>query len=183
VGIYLFYLLLALFVVALMAAWFANLFGLPGNWIIVLLVAVWYWFVDPLSKSHIGLPGVILFIGLAATGELIEFAASVFGTRKVGGSRRAATWSVIGSIAGGIVGALVGLPIAIPIVGAIVGSILLACLGAMIGATMGEKSQGSKIDKSLKVGGAAAAGRFIGTVGKFAMGSIIVVATIVSLFI
>ena len=179
----LFYLLLFLFVIALFASWLSNLLGLPGNWLIVFLIALWCFFTDPEARWHIGIWFVVLFIALAAIGELIEFAASVLGTRKVGGSKKAATYSVIGSMVGGIAGGFIGLPIPIPLVGMVIGSVLFACVGAWVGASIGEKWVGSEIEKSLKVGGAAAAGRFVGTMGKIALGSSILVIAILDLFL
>ncbi len=80
-------------------------------------------------------------------------------------------------------GAVVGIPIPIPIVGLVIGSVLFACVGALVGAAIGEKWHGSKLDHSLKVGGAAFAGRLVGTLGKIAMGSAILVLAIVGLFV
>ena len=179
----LFYVLVVIFILTLIVCWFSNLFGLPGNWLIVFLNAVWYFGTDPETQWHVSLGMVILFTVLTGIGELIEFGASVLGTKKVGGSRRAATCSIIGSVVGGIIGGVVGLPIAIPLVGIVVGSILFACGGAMVGATLGEKWQGSKMNKSLTVGGAAAAGRFVGTVSKVAVGFVILVISISALFV
>ena len=70
---------------------------------------------------------------LALLGELIEFLASVLGTKKLGGSTRGATLSVIGSMAGGLLGAVFGIPFPIPLVGMLIGSILFASVGAWIG--------------------------------------------------
>ncbi len=179
----LFYILLLLFILALLVSWLSNLFGLPGNWFIVALTAVWFFFTSAATHWHIELGLVVLFAVLAGIGELIEFGASVLGTKHVGGSRRAATCSIIGSIVGGIAGGFIGIPIPIPLVGIVIGSVFFACLGALIGATIGEKWQGSEMDKSLKVGGAAAAGRFVGTMGKIAMGSAIAAVVLLSLFI
>ena len=89
----------------------------------------------------------------------------------------------MGSIVGSILGAFIGLPIPIPIVGVIVGSFFFACAGALVGATIGERWQGSDMDKSLKVGGAAFAGRFVGTMGKISMGSVLLVTAVASLFL
>ena len=178
----LFYILVVVFVLSLTAAWFSNLFGLPGNWIMLVLSIIWFLLTDPVTHWHIGWPLLILFAVLAGIGELIEFGASVLGTRQVGGSRPAAICSIVGSVLGGITGSIIGLPIAIPLVGMIVGSVLFACVGAMIGATLGEKWQGSKLDKSVKVGGAAFAGRFVGTVGKISLGSAILVVSVLALF-
>ncbi|MEM9409655.1 MAG: DUF456 domain-containing protein [Planctomycetota bacterium] len=170
----LFYLLIALFVIAIIFCWLTNLFGLPGNWFNVAICTIWFLLIDSESHWHIGFWWIVLFVALAGIGELIEFGASVLGTKKVGGSRRAAVCSVIGSVVGGIGGGFIGLPFPIPGVGMIVGSVLFACVGAMVGGMVGEKWEGSEFDKSLKVGGAAAAGRFVGTMSKIAMGSAIV---------
>ena len=82
---------------------------------------------------------------------------------------------------GSIAGAFVGIPIAI--IGPIIGSLLFACLGALIGALIGEKMHGSDLNKSLKVGSAAFAGRLFGSLGKIAVGSVILVITLTSLFV
>ncbi len=178
----LFYCVVVLFVLTLAVCWCTNLFGLPGNWMMLVACICWFWFVDPESRWHIDWQLLALFVVLAGIGELIEFGASVMGTQRAGGSRRAAIWSVVGSVVGGIMGGLFGLPIAIPLVGMIIGSVLFASLGAMVGAMLGENSQGSEFNKSVKVGGAAFAGRFVGTVGKIALGSAILVISIFALF-
>lgn len=177
----LFYLWVTLFVLAMIACWAANLFGVPGNWFMIVLCAIWFWFTDPQTAAHIGWQWLLVFVFLAAIGELLEFAASVLGTKKMGGSRKAAICSVVGSVIGGFIGAVFGIPVPIPIVGMVIGSVLFACIGALVGATIGERWQGSKLDQSLKVGGAAFAGRLVGTLGKMAMGSAILVLTIILL--
>ena len=179
----LFYLLVVVFVLAIVVSWLSNLFGLPGNWMMVALSLPWFFFTDATKIYHIEIWYIIAFVVIAGIGELIEFGASVLGTKGVGGSKRAATYSVIGSIVGGFAGGFAGTLIPIPIIGTIIGSVLFACLGAMAGAVIGEKTLGSKTGHSLKVGGAAAAGRFVGTMSKIAMGSAIVVVSILTLFV
>ncbi|MDG2013135.1 MAG: DUF456 domain-containing protein [Pirellulaceae bacterium] len=177
----LFYLLAFVLILTLILAWASNFFGLPGNWIMLALAGLWFWFADPESNLHIGptILGAILL--LAALGELFEFLASVLGTRTVGGERKAAVGGVIGSLVGSIMGAFLGIPI--PFIGIIIGSLLFACLGALVGALIGEKLHGSDLSKSLKVGGAAFLGRLFGSLGKIALGSVILVVTITSLFV
>ena len=179
----LFYILLIVFVVAILISWLSNLFGLPGNWMMVALTLLWFLTTDAATHWHIGIWLVVTFAAIAGIGELIEFGASVLGTKSVGGSKRAATYSVVGSIIGGIAGGIFGNLIPIPVVGMVIGSLLLACVGAMTGAMIGEKTLGAGIEQSLKVGGAAAAGRFVGTLSKIAVGSAIVVISILNLFI
>ncbi len=173
--------LVALSIVALVLAWSSNLIGMPGNWFMLAIDAIWFLFTPADSSWHIGWPLLLIFTGLAGLGELIEFGASVLGTQRVGGSKSAATYSIVGSVVGGIAGGFIGLPIAIPLVGMVVGSILFACLGAMIGALLGEHWQGSQLNKSVRVGGAAFVGRFVGTLSKIALGSAILVISILAL--
>jgi len=173
--------LLVLMVLLLIVAWLSNLFGIPGNWIMILILALWAWWQPSENLWDISWWTIAVFVALAGLGELLEFAASVLGTRKVGGGRRAAVLSVVGSILGGLVGAFVGLPI--PVVGWLIGTILFASLGAFVGAWLGERWAGSEMEASLKVGGAAFLGRLVGTIGKIAMGSAILVIALFSLFL
>lgn len=165
------------------AAWLSNLLGLPGNWFMLGLAIGWFFLVGADSVAHIGWQLLVVFALLSGLGELLEFLASVLGTKKVGGGKKAAICSVIGSIVGSLVGAFFGIPIPIPIVGMVIGSVLFACIGALVGATIGERWQGSKMDQSLKVGGAAFAGRFVGTMGKISMGSVILAIAVICLFV
>lgn len=177
----LFYLFAVLFALALMTAWATNFFGLPGNWVMLILAAIWFWFSDPTSPTHLGWPVLVGNLILASLGELFEFLASVVGTRKVGGEKKAAWGGVAGSLVGSIVGAFVGIPV--PVVGPVIGSLLFACLGALVGALIGERLHGSNLNKSIKVGGAAFAGRLFGSLGKIAVGSVILVITLASIFV
>ena len=179
----LFYLLAVLFVAAMIVSWVSNLLGLPGNWFMAALAGVWYYFTDVASVHHLGWVVIVALVVLAGVGELVEFAASVFGTKKVGGSRRAAMGSLGGSFVGAIAGGFIGIPLLTPLIGMVVGTVLFACLGAWVGATLGEKSDGSEMGKSLKVGGAAAVGRFVGTIGKAAFGAAMLALAILNLFI
>lgn len=166
------WLLLIIFLVAIVASWAVNLIGMPGNWLIVLVCLLWllagpqqfdfsWWLIAPL-------------IGLAVVGEIIEFLASVVGTRKYGGSKTGATCSLIGAMIGGLVGAIVGLPLPIPLLGSVIGSILFASGGAWGGAVLGENWNGRPWDEARRIGNAAFVGRFLGTVGKFTLGAAMV---------
>ena len=175
------YVWLTLFIVAIILFWALNLIGLPGNWLIVVIAILWT-LVGPAGyQFHWAVPVALGF--LAMIGELIEFLTSVLGTKKLGGSTRGATLSVVGSIAGGIIGAIFGIPIPIPLVGMIIGSVLFAGIGAWVGATLGEKWTGKTMEESLKIGGAAFVGRLLGTAGKLLVGSTMVVLAIAAPFI
>jgi uncharacterized protein YqgC (DUF456 family) len=175
------YVWIALFILLILAFWMSNLFGLPGNWFMILAVIVWIWLGPKHEPHNLGWYLVLTLVILATVGEIMEFGASVVGTSKLGGSKIGATASLVGSILGGIAGALFGLPI--PVVGWVVGSVLFACIGAMVGATLGEKWTGKPLSSSLKIGGAAFFGRMLGTVGKITLGSVMAAVAILGLFL
>ncbi len=175
------YVWLTLFIVLVFALWGLNFLGLPGNWLIVLLAITWIW-LGP-EQYAFSWKVLIPLLLLAIVGEVIEFAASVLGAKKLGGSNRGATLSVIGGMMGAILGAVMGIPIPIPIVGVLLGSVLFAALGAMAGAMIGEHWHGKTIQESAKIGGAAFLGRLLGTVGKLTVGAVMVVITVVGAFL
>ena len=177
------YVWLTLFIVAVLLFWALNLLGLPGNWLIVAVAILWT-FAGPEGYQFHWAIAVALAL-LAIIGELIEFLASVLGTKKLGGSARGATLSVIGSIAGGIIGAIFGIPFSIPIplIGILIGSVLFAGVGAWAGATLGERWVGKSMGDSLKIGGAAFVGRLFGTAGKLLVGTTMVVLAVAAPFV
>ena len=171
------YLWLTLMITFAIVAWVTNIFGLPGNWMILAVAILWY-FVGPVSHA-VHLFSVVVLLVAAGVAELLELVASIAGTKKYGGSKTGATLSLICSIIGGIFGAVL---IPIPVVGWIVGPILFACVGALVGAAIGEKMVGKPMKESLKIGQAAFIGRFIGTVSKVGIGSAMVVLLVIALF-
>ena len=175
------YVWLTLFIVAVILFWALNLLGLPGNWLIVAVAILWALIGPAGYQFHWAIPAALGL--LAIVGELIEFLTSVLGTKKLGGSTRGATLSVIGSIIGGIAGAVFGIPFPIPLIGMLIGSVLFAGVGAWVGATLGEKWEGKSMEESLKIGGAAFVGRLLGTAGKLMVGSTMVVLAIAAPFI
>lgn len=174
------YVWLTLFILMVLGFWLLNLVGLPGNWFIVAICLVWI-LVGPIDYRFSWIVIVVLS-ALALVGEAIEFGTSVLGTKKLGGSGRGATLSVVGSIIGGIVGAIFGIPVPIPLVGMLIGSVLFAAVGAWIGASIGEKWIGKSTKESVQIGGAAFIGRLLGTVGKLVIGSSMVALAIAAPF-
>lgn len=170
-----------LLVVILLACWAVTLFGLPGNWLMVIATVVYWFLFTGNSSLAIGWPVVAAAAALAALGELIEFVAAAAGAGKAGGSKRAAALALVGSLLGGVVGLVVGLPI--PVVGQVVAALLFASLGALCGAMLGEKWKGRTIDASLRVGWAAFWGRLLGTLGKMMCGGVLIVVVILGLAI
>lgn len=173
-------LLLVILIAAVAGSWLLTLFGLPGNWCI-LLIAVLYELFAPDGRFELSWTMVGILVGLAVLGEALEFAAGAVGVRRTGGSPRSAAFSLVGSLVGGIVGAGVGLPI--PIVGSIVGVLVFAGLGALAGAVAGEYSEGRELSGSLQVGAAAFVGRVCGSVGKSIVGAVMVAVFLTGLFL
>jgi uncharacterized protein YqgC (DUF456 family) len=166
VGIFVFSLFLVL-------CWGLTLFGLPGNWLIV-IGSIFVAF----SFGGMGVTTIMLLAGLALIGEIIELVAGAAGMKK-GGSKRGAVMAVIGSFIGGIGGAAAGIPI--PVLGSAVGVILGAALGAMFGAIIGEMSKGRGTGHSLEIGKAAFFGRLVGSAVKLAIGAAMILVAIAAL--
>jgi len=170
-------LVLGLILVCLVS-WMANLVALPGNWICVLLVALYAWLGPESGRAAIGYGVVLVCFALALVGEVIEFAAGALGAKRAGASRKATLYSIIGSVCGAIAGALIGVPI--PVVGPILAAILFGGLGAAAGAMYGEWSGGRAWKENFTVGQATFWGRTFGTLGKFAAGAVIVLLVIIA---
>jgi hypothetical protein len=159
--------------------WFAQLLGLPGNWLIVAGAALDAWLVDPESRAAVGWNTVVGLALLAVAGEVVELVAGALGVSRVGGSRRGALLAIVGSMVGSLVGVVVGLPI--PIVGSLAAAVLFGGVGALVGAVLGERWKGRDFDASLEVGKAALLGRILGTVAKMIVSTIMVVVALAAL--
>ncbi len=101
---------------------------------------------------YVGLGTLLVLAALAALTYLVEFAASILGVRKYGGSNRA----MFGAALGGIVGMFFGLP-----------GILL---GPMAGAVLGELSLQRTLDQASRAGFGTVVGMAVGMAGKLAIG-------------
>src|SRR5260370_2780376 len=91
--------------------------GLPGLWIMVGGILLYAGLTEYRS---VGVVTMLVVLGLAFLGEIVEWWIGYGMTRRYGGSRRAG-W---GALIGGIVGAVVGGP------GPIVGSVVAAFVGS-----------------------------------------------------
>lgn len=167
-----------LLIVLVFASWALNLVTLPGNWLIVVLVALYAWLLPGDSRLAIGWSVVVLLVLLATLGEVIEAVAGAVSSARAGGSRRGMVLAVVGSIIGGILGVGMGVPV--PIVGPVIGAVLGAGVGALVGAMLGEHWRGRSLDDSIRIGQAAFWGRVLGTVAKIGVGSAMAVITTVA---
>ena len=165
----------ALLLLGAAVAWTTNFFALPGNWMIVGLAALFVSAVPPAANGQ-GLTweAVGLLLGLALAGELMETVAGAYGAGKRGGSRRAMFLAVIGTIVGSLMGAVGGLPL--PVAGPVLGALIGGACGAFAGAWLGEMWKHGLADKSISVGWGALIGRVLGTIGKLAVGAVMVVS-------
>lgn len=152
--------------------WFGILLGLPGAWLMVLLATLVEWW----QPDEFLFPWSIVYVSLALAvlGELLEFLLGAAGSRRSGGSRRAAALAILG----GIVGAIFGTLLPAPIIGTLVG----ASVGAFAGSALGDLWAGRPARLSIESGRGAAIGRFWGTIAKMAAGAAILVIQAVAAF-
>ncbi|MDD2851729.1 MAG: DUF456 domain-containing protein [Desulfuromonadaceae bacterium] len=101
---------------------------------------------------YIGVWSLLLLAGMAALTYVVEFAASILGVKKYGGSRRA----MAGAALGGVAGMFLGIP-----------GILL---GPFVGAVIGELSLQRSLDEASRAGFGTVVGLAIGVAGKLAIG-------------
>lgn len=165
-------LLIVLLTLLALGGWAANALGMPGNWGIVALAGICFWFSSEESRTNVALLSLVLIVCIAIVGEVLEFLASAMGASRVGGSRRGAILALLGSITGAIVGLVMGTAIPPPIVGNVMASLLLGASGAFAGAIAGERWDGKEWEQSIQIGTAAFWGRLLGTVGKAVCGTI-----------
>ncbi|MCH7557979.1 MAG: DUF456 domain-containing protein [Planctomycetes bacterium] len=151
--------------VSLNAAWLlVVVFGLPGNWLIVIstcLFAWWRW-----DEGVFSIYTLIAILVLAVLGELVEFSAGMIGARKSGAGWPGSIAALLGGVTGAVLGTFL---IPIPFFGALLG----ACLGAGLCVWGMEFSRGKKAEHSLRYAVGAGLGEFFGIISKFALGIII----------
>lgn len=150
-----------------------TMFALPGNWVIVLLTALFAWLVRGPGGLGIGWWGVGALLALAIAGEVVEFVAGAAGAAKSGGSRRGMLLALAASFAGSIVGVAIGSPI--PVAGPLLGAVGGGAVGAFAGAYLGEAWKGRHVDQRIAVSKAAFVGRLLGAAGKLTVGAVMVV--------
>lgn len=102
--------------------------------------------------QYIGIWWLLVLALMAILTYVVEFAASVLGAKKYGGSRRA----MAGAALGGIVGLFFGIPGIV--------------LGPFAGAVAGELSLQRSLDEASRAGFGTVVGLAVGLAGKFAVG-------------
>jgi len=156
----------ALLIVCLVAGLVLVPFGLPGLWLMVLGVIGYGW----LTGFHaVGAWIIVLVVGLAFVGEIVEWWLGFRFAIKYGGSRRAG-W---GALIGGIVGAIVGVPV--PVIGSVIG----AFIGSFAGAALFEYTRERHAGVAVRAGWGAMLGRAVAAGAKIALGLVIAVVAVV----
>ncbi len=162
------YIVLSLFIFVAVAGLISHVFGLPGNFIILADSLLFGWY-DGFNEVSVKI--LIILLGLALLGELVEFIVGVLGAKKYKSSNKA----IVGSIVFGIIGGILGIPFFLGI-GAVIG----AFIGAFVGAFLVEFFLEKKVDRAMKSGWGAFVGRLAGTFFKGAIGiAMIVIVTVV----
>lgn len=164
----------------LLVFWSMTLFGLPGNWLIVLAYGVFAWFQSEPAGSSFSWLVFSFLIGLALLGEIVELLSSAYGLKK-GGSRKGALLALLGSFAGSFLGFILAFPI--PVVGPLIGMVIFSAAGAMGGAYVGELWSGKPQDAALELGQIAFWARIMGTFAKVLIGSIMIALAVISIFL
>ena len=134
------YIVLSLFIFVAVAGLISNVFGLPGNFIILADSLLFGWY-DGFNEVSVKI--LIILLGLALLGELVEFIVGVLGAKKYKSSNKA----IVGSIVFGIIGGILGIPFFLGI-GAVIG----AFIGAFVGAFLVEFFLEKKVDRAMKSG-------------------------------
>ncbi len=163
----------------------AALLGLPGTVLVVVMAsclsALTHWQRPPWWM-------LLVFLGMALLAETADNLLSAWGTRKYGGTAKAALWALIGGVAGALVGGYLGPLIGAlfgpvgSLVGAILAPILCALAGGYLGGYWHELRLGKSKAGARRAGGGAFMGRAAGALLKAVFAAIITGLTIWLLF-
>ena len=140
-------------------------FGLPGLWLILLGILAYGWLTDFRTLSA-GL--LLLAIGLALLGEVVESWIGFRFAQRYGGSKRAG-W---GALIGGLVGVVVGVPV--PIIGSVIGGFV----GAFAGAAVFEYTRARASGGAVRAGWGAVLGRAAAVGVKMGLGVVLVAGSL-----
>jgi len=149
------------------------LFGLPGNWLVVIstcFFAWWRW-----EDGIFSIYTLIAIAVMAILGELFELLGGMHGAKRVGASWQGSIAALAGAIAGAILGTFM-----IPVL--FLGTVLGACIGAGLGVWTIEVSRGRKMEESIRCGVGAGLGELLGIAAKATIGIIIWLTVTVAAF-
>ncbi len=157
--------LLSILLVLVNVVWLVLVvFGLPGNWLIVISTCLFTWW--RWEDGIFSIYTLVAIVVLAIIGELFELFGGMRGARKSGASWAGSVAALAGAITGAILGTFF---IPIPFLGTLLG----ACIGAGLGAWALEFSSGKELKESARHAVGAGLGEFLGITSKLAIGIII----------
>ena len=148
-----------------------NVITLPANWIMLGCIGLWKFFYP--SPGDMGVLFFASLVGLAVFGELVEYVAQGWGSKKYGSSS-SGMWA---GLLGAFVGAFLGLPFLFGL-GAFVG----ALAGAWTGCYLMELCRGRDAAEARRAAKGALVGRFLGVVVKCGIGAIMLALTCSAVF-
>ena len=162
-------------------AWLANLFALPGNWLIVALAAI-FAFTFPVSAGRgIHWATVGVGVGLAIVGELVELAAGAAGRGRQAPAAGPWCWPCSARWSAACWARSWRSPF--PSSDRSSGPWAAGALGAFAGAYIGETAIGRSTEQSLAAGKGAMIGRLLGTASKLVIGVVLFVVVAVDALI
>lgn len=147
-----------------------NIFGLPGNWLVLGLVFIWE---TVFPEVGLDIWYWCFAIGLAVAGELLEFGVQLAKSKRYGSSSQGAFAGMIGALAGAIMFA--------PLFWGL-GALAGAVFGAWIGCFTIEVIKRRPLEAAAKAAFGTSIGRLLGTVSKLGAGTAIVAITVNRLY-
>lgn len=160
------YVLAGAFVTLLGFVLLLNVFGLPANWLLLGLVALWK-MVHP-NAAALDVWFWVMMVGLALIGEALELGMQIIKAKRYGSSSSGTFAGMIGAIAGAILLA----PLFFGL-GALIG----ALIGAWTGCFFMELLKNRPLKEALDAAFGAMMGRFLGTVCKCGAGGAMLALT------
>lgn len=160
--------------VILNTAWLGVVvFGLPGNWLIVISTCLFAWW--RMDNNVFSIYTLVAIVVLAVLGELTEFTAGMMSARRSGASWRGSIAALFGAVGGGVLGTFL-----IPVL--FLGTLIGACVGAGLCVWVAEVWRGEKAEHSLRHAVSAGLGEFFGITSKFILGIVIWLIVAVAAF-
>lgn len=141
-------------VAVMIGSLFLTPLGLPGNWVMIAVLAVGAFF------GEVGVMVLVATLAIALVGELIEFWIVKRYNLRYGGSNKA-FW---GALAGGLIGTFVGIPVPV------IGSIIAGIIGSFVGAVLVTVAEARTLGDATRVGWGVTLGRVWSAVAKTAAG-------------
>jgi uncharacterized protein YqgC (DUF456 family) len=148
----------SLFLLLLLACLGLNIFGLPGNWLLVGLLVLWD-VLHPDPPFGFGFYALVVGVGLA--GEAVELFAQLFGAKRYGATGK----GNLGGFLGAFAGALLGAPFFLGL-----GALFGAVAGAFVGCYVFERAHGRTDPEARRAAMGAMYGKVFGITAKVACG-------------